>query len=493
MPGQEAGSGSAPEYGWYADGKWRTASAGTFEDHNPYNGEVHALAPRCGRSETAEAIAAAQRAFPEWARTTPGERAGYLRAAAAVVERRKKELVAALARETGASAPNANFQIGLLRDLMTQVAAWGYLPNGELLPSDLPGVRNHVERRPLGVVANIMPWNGAATLSWRAALAPLITGNTVVIKPSELAPLSAGLLIAEVVDEAGFPPGVVNVVTHAPGEAGPVADEFFDNPNVRCINFVGSVATGRHLAERAGAALKRSVLELGGYNPMIVMDDVDVEYAARVATFSAFFHQGQICMNTRKLIVHRDVYKDFTARLVDEAARLTQGDPLDPKTFVGPLITPQALATVDGRVREAVAMGAKVLTGGTHEGQVYAPTVLVDVPASATVDHEETFGPVVVVQPVDSEEEALAVANSTEYGLVASVLSGDPDRAARIGSQLRAGYVRVNAPSVGEEIHLPLGGVRDSGWGRTGPELISEFTDLIVVTVQTGKPEILLS
>lgn len=478
-------------YRWYADGQFRDAPAGTFEDHNPYTGEVHAHVARCGRAEAADAVAAADRAFHAWSQTSPAIKAELFHRAAAVVHRRRDELVAQLARETGAAAFNAGFQVDLLGTLMEQVASWGYNPTGESLPSDLPGARHYVERRPLGVVVNFVPWNGASLLSWRSALAPLVFGNTVVIKPSELAPLSAGVLIAEVAHEAGFPPGVINVVTHAPGEAGPIADEFFENPAVRCLNFIGSVATGRYLAERAGKALKRTVMELGGYNPLLVMDDVDLDYAVRVATFSAFWHQGQVCMNARKILVHERIYEEFTQRLASAAQKLPMGDPSDPTTFIGPLITPAAVEQVDRRVREATDLGARALCGAAYEGQIYSPTVLVDVPDSATINHEETFGPVVVVQPVRDEDEAIDIANRPMYGLCAGVLADDQTRALKIAARLQAGAIRVNMVTISDEIHLPLGGVRDSGWGRSGPTgYRDDFTDVIAITIQSGQQQL---
>src|SRR6201991_2826759 len=213
-------------------------------------------------------------------------------------------------------------------------------------------------RRPLGVVASFTPWNGASILSWRTVVSPIVAGNTVVVKPSEFAPISAGLMIAEIADEAGFPPGVINVVPHAPGEAGNMSDEIFENPNVRVINLIGGVKTARYLAERAGKTLKRTVLELGGYNPMIILDDVDVDYAVRMATFGSFFHQGQICLNTRKIIIQRRIYDEVLTKYVERTKTLPSGDPLAPRTIIGPLIHQGAVNLMDERIREAVKLGA---------------------------------------------------------------------------------------------------------------------------------------
>ena len=296
--------------------------------------------------------------------------------AAGIVERRREEIVTLLATETGCASAFAGFQVVTAIRLLRQASNWGYLPVGEIIRSDMPGTFAMALRKPLGVVAGITPWNGAHVLTWRTVVNPVAFGNTVVLKPSEEAPVSAGLLLPEIMAEAGFPAGVVNVVTHAPGEAAPIADEFFERPEVRCINFTGSSATGRLLAERAGRHLKRCVLELGGYNPLIVLADADLEYAVEAAAFAAFFHQGQICMNARKVIVERPVYDEFMERLVARTAALSIGDPAKAGTVIGPLINAAAVQRVAREVDEAVGAGAKVLAGGRADGPCYQPTIL---------------------------------------------------------------------------------------------------------------------
>jgi acyl-CoA reductase-like NAD-dependent aldehyde dehydrogenase len=315
---------------------------------------------------------------------------------------------------------------------------------------------------------------------------PVAFGNTVVLKPSEEAPVSAGLLLPEIMAEAGFPAGVVNVVTHAPGEAVPIADEFFERPEVRCINFTGSSATGRLLAERAGRHLKRCVLELGGYNPLIVLADADLDYAVEAATFAAFFHQGQICMNARKVIIERPVYDEFVARLVTRTAALSVGDPADAGTVIGPLINAAAVERVTREVGEAVDAGAKVLAGGRADGPCYQPTILAEVPAGARIHSEETFGPVVVAQAADTADEAVAIANSTRYGLSAGLITGDNQRGFALARQIESGVVHVNNQTVADEPQLPLGGVKDSGWGRSGPASMADFTELQWITTRDG-------
>ena len=478
------------DYQHYIDGKWQSADSGdVFDDIEPYTGTVLARVAAGGPAEAKRAVEAAARAFEPWAQLPPVEKAKLFFKAAEIVERRRTEIADMLARETGSTLLFAMFQQDLVIQTLRQAAAWVYLPKGEVLQSDRPGTHSVGIRRPLGVVASFTPWNGANILSWRAVLSPLAAGNTVVVKPSEFAPVSAGLMVAEIAEEAGFPPGVINVVTHAPGAAPAIADEFFASNDVRCINLIGGVKTAKALAERAGRTLKRTVLELGGYNPMLVLDDVDVDEAVRAATFGAFFHQGQICLNTRKVIVRREIYDEFLTKFVARTKTLAAGDPQDPATIIGPLITPQAVQTVDERVREAVAAGAKVHTGGTYEGQIYQPTILTDVPYDVTMSNDETFGPVVIVEPVDSDDEAVAVANRVQYGLTSSILAGDTYRAFELAPRIQAGIVNVNSPTVNDEIHAPMGGVRDSGWGRTGPDSLADFTDVIWINARTDIPQ----
>jgi acyl-CoA reductase-like NAD-dependent aldehyde dehydrogenase len=395
-----------PVYRYFSGGQWLDAES-RFDDYEPYSGEVFAHVAGCGRLEAQSAVDAAAAAFEEWAKTTPAARAALFLAAAEIVKRRSAEIADILIRETGATRRFANFQLDRVVNRLQQAASWVYLPQGEVLRSDVPGTYLTAVRRPLGVVASFSPWNGAAILGWHAVLFPLVAGNTVVLKPSELAPVSAGLIMAEIVEEAGFPAGVVNVIPHAPGAAAPIGDEFFENHQVRCINFIGSVGTARMLAERAGRALKRSVMELGGYNPLIVCEDVDLDYAARLGAFSAFFHQGQICSNARKMLVHRGIYEDFLDKLVTKTKSLPIGDPARTDTIIGPLITSEAVAMVHKRVQEAVAKGAQILTGGQFHGQVYEPTVLVDVPDDAVVWCEEKFWAVVLVHPLESADQAI--------------------------------------------------------------------------------------
>ena len=475
-------------YQYFADGEWRDAEGGKlFDVYRPYDRSVYARVAAGGRAEARIAVEAAAAAFPAWSQTTPAERAALFFKAAEIVKRRRAEIAEILAQETGSTISFATFQQDLVAATIEQAAGWMYLPRGEVLASNQPGSHSIGVRRPLGVVASFTPWNGANILSWRAVLSPVAAGNTVVVKPSELSPISAGLILAQIVEEAGFPKGVINVVTHAPGAAGDIADVFFESDDVRVINLIGGVKTAKMLAKRAGETLKRTTMELGGYNPMIILDDVDVDYAVRAATFGSFFHQGQICLNTRRIIVQRKIADEFIEKFAARTRTLKSGDPQDHSTVIGPLITPAAVQLVDERVKEALAKGARLHTGGTFEGQIYQPTILSNVSLDATVANEETFGPVVVVEVVDTAEEAVEAANRTLYGLTSSILSGDTYKAFELAPRILAGIVNVNSPTVNDEIHAPMGGVRDSGWGRTGPDSLKEFQDVIWINSHSGQ------
>src|SRR6266511_5121046 len=359
------------EYGQFIGGDWVEASDGTFEDRDPYTGDVVARVPSAERDDARGAVEAAATAFPGWSQTPPAERQRIFLKAADVLESRREEIVELLARETGCSFGFGMFQLGFVPGLFRQAAALAYAPVGQVLPSDVPGTFAMGLRRPVGVVGAIAPWNAALILSARSIAAPIALGNTVVLKPSEWSPISGGLLWGEIFTEAGLPPGVLNIVTHAPGEAGPIGDELVENPAVRRINFTGSTETGRKLAEAAGRHLKRIVLELGGYNPLIVLADADLEYAVNATTFGAFLHQGQICMSARRVLVDRPIAEEFVGRLAAKTAGLKVGDPREHGTVIGPLINQRALDTVAGRVADAVANGARVLAGGEREGRCF--------------------------------------------------------------------------------------------------------------------------
>lgn len=472
----------------FIKGEWSAHGGPTFPVTNPLNDEVVANVAAGGRAEAEASVAAAEAAFPAWAAVTPGERQRLFLKAADITERRLEEIVPIMAAEGGASRTFAAFQIHLSAAMLRQAASWGYLPYGDLIKSDVPGRTAMVARKPLGVVAGFTPWNGAFYLAWRTFLLPMAFGNTTVIKPSELAPLSAGLIHAEILEEAGFPAGSFNVVTHAPGEASAISDVFFESRAVRCINFTGSDRTARILGEQAGRALKRMVLELGGYNPTIVLADAEVAEAVKAVTFGAFLHQGQVCMNTRKVYVAREIHDQFVEQLAERVSGLKRGDPRDPSVIIGPLINDAAVAQTQERIRDAVGRGAKVVLGGGNDGRIFEPTILTEVPADAlcTSGCDETFGPLLVIEAFDDAEAALAQAQDTPFGLSAAIMTRDQAHALDMAQRFDTGIVHINAPSMASEAALPVGGVKDSGWGRSGHYAIEDFTELRLTTMSNS-------
>jgi acyl-CoA reductase-like NAD-dependent aldehyde dehydrogenase len=475
--------------GLHIGGRWTDAEGGrTFEDGDPYTGESVASIPAGTREDAKRAIEAAAEAFPVWSQTPPAERQRIFLKAADILEERQKDVGSWLTRETGATFGFAMFQLQFVPNLFRQAAALAYAPMGEIIPSDTGAFAMGI-RRPVGVVGAIAPWNAALILSARAIAAPLALGNTVVLKPSEHSPYVGGLLWGEIFAEAGLPDGALNVVTHAPGEAGPIGEELTENPAVRVINFTGSTNTGRKLAEAAGRNLKRVLLELGGSNPLIVLGDADLEYAVDASAFGAFLHQGQICMSARRIIVEQSIADTFVDRLVEKTKGLKAGDPKEQDTIIGPLITEDLVATVKGRVDDVVGKGAKVLAGGDADGSVYQATLLTDVPADSEFARVETFGPVASIDVVGSADEAVERANDTPYGLSAGIITSDTDRGLALAQKIRAGIVHVNDQTVGDEPQMPFGGVKESGFGRFGgTAAISEFTELHWVTVSASHP-----
>lgn len=470
----------------FIGGSWVEAESGrSYPNHSPWTGEVLGEVAAGDGEDARRAIDAAQAAFPGWAAALPAERQQVFLRAADIIDRRRDEILHALAMETGCGVHFGGVQVRFAASLLRQAAGLGYQPNGELLPSDVRGTRAMAVRRPVGVVAAIAPWNASLVLAGRAGIGPLALGNTVVLKPSEESPYTGGALWAEILQEAGLPDGAFNVVTHAPGEAGVIGDALLASRHVRRLNFTGSTATGRRLAEKAGRQLKRAVLQLSGQNPLLVLADADVDYAVDAAAYGAFVHQGQVCMCARRIYVERPLAEEFVAKFAAKVARLPTGDPRDPATVVGPVINEWALALLERRVTEAVALGARVVAGGTPAPPCYPATVLVDVPDDAEIAQEETFGPVVLVEEVDSAEEAVARANETDLGLAASVITGDTYRGTTLAARLEAGIVHVNDQPVNDEPHMPFGGVKDSGWGRFGLGFAAEeFSELQWVTAR---------
>jgi len=476
----------AKEFRMYIDGAWVTALDGdSYDDFNPYTGEVFARVPAGRRADAKRAVEAAAAAFPAWSRSLPSERQSLFLRAADILEKKKDEIIGFLAEETGCTFGFASFQAAFTPGLLREAAAQVHQANGEIIPSDLPDAFYMAIRQPVGVVAGIGPWNAPLILSLRSICMPIAYGNTAVLKPSTEASISGGIVIAQVFHEAGFPKGVLNVVTNGPGRSAEIGDELIENPKVRRINMTGSSAVGRQLAEKAGRHLKRVALELGGQNPMIILRDADIDYAVNAAAFGAFLHQGQICMSTRRILIEKPIAASFTERFVRKVSGLKVGNPKDPETIVGPIINRSQLEDIRKNVEAAVRDGARVLCGAKMEGLCYYPTVLSGVKRGTPFSYEETFGPVVSITEVENEEQAIEIANETSYGLSASVITRDFNKGLAIAERIESGIVHINDQTVHDEPQVPFGGIKDSGWGRFGGRAgLEEFTELRWISMQ---------
>jgi benzaldehyde dehydrogenase (NAD) len=468
-------------------GEWVDAgSERTFERTNPYTGEPAGSAAAASREDAKAAADAAAQAFPEWSATPPAARRELLTKAAGILGERAQDIARTVTEETGGTFGWGMFNCSLASGMLIEAAAMTTAVTGEIIPSDVPGLTAMGVRQPAGVVVGIAPWNAPVILATRAVATPLAFGNTVVLKASEVSPRTHGE-VARALHDAGLPPGVINLITHEADDAPDVVDELIAHPAVRRINFTGSTRVGRLIAENAARHLKRVLLELGGKAPMVVLPDADLDEAVAAAKFGAFMHQGQICMSTEKVVVDRSLADDFAGRLGEKASALKVGDPTDPETQIGPLVNPSAIERITEMVEDAVSKGAEVVTGGEADGSLFPPTVLKGVGPDMRVYGEESFGPLVGVISVDGPEEAVRVANDTEYGLAAAVFGGHVPSALDVARQIESGICHVNGSTVHDEPQMPFGGVKASGWGRFGGKAaIEEFTELRWITIQEG-------
>jgi acyl-CoA reductase-like NAD-dependent aldehyde dehydrogenase len=463
------------------------ASGGaTFERLNPITGAGASRAAAATPEDAVAAADAAAAAFPAWSTMGPNARRAVLSKAAGLLEARAGEFVELMAGETGSTAGWAQFNVRLAAGMLREAAALTTQISGEVIPSDKPGCIAMAIRQPAGVVLGIAPWNAPVILGVRAIATPLACGNTVVLKASEVCP-GTHRLIGEVMREAGLPAGTVNVVTNAPEDAADVISALIAHPAVRRINFTGSTRVGRIIAEKAAHHLKPVLLELGGKAPLVVLDDADLDAAVAAAAFGAFMNQGQICMSTERLVVDSAVADAFVEKLAAKAKTLKAGDPREAKTPLGSLVGPEASQRILGLVHDAVQKGAKLMAGGEAQGTLMGATVLDHVTPAMRIYAEESFGPVVTVVRASGVDEAVRIANDTEYGLSAAVFGRDIARALDVAKRIDSGICHVNGPTVHDEAQMPFGGVKASGYGRFGGKAgIAEFTELRWITIETG-------
>jgi benzaldehyde dehydrogenase (NAD) len=467
--------------GKICSGGWRTAAGGTVDVVDKSTGERMARVGLANAADVAEACKRARAAFRGWAATPPAERAAILRKAADIIEGAKDEIATFDIRETGGFRPKAEFEVTVAAGELREAALLTEHEARRVIEAT-PEMESVAVRVPLGVVGVISPWNAPLILSIRSVAPALALGNTVVLKPDVQTPISGGYAIAAALFAAGLPEGALHVL---PGDAEPGAALTTD-PNVAMISFTGSTAVGRKVGEAAGRTLKRVALELGGNSPFIVLDDADLELATSAGAFGSFFYQGQICMASSRHLVHEKIADAYVKLLVERTKKLTVGDPAVERVALGPLINDQQLDRVTGIVDRSVKAGAHVATGGTHEGRFYRPTVLTGVTADMAAFSDEIFGPVAPVTTFRNDDEAIELANRTEYGLSSAVFSNDVQRAMRIAERLNTGLVHINDQTVNDNPKIPFGGFGASGnGGRFGAvSNLEEFTTWRWMTIR---------
>ena len=461
-------------------------SGRTTEDINPYTGQAHATVAAAGPEDVTAAVDAASASLDDWMAMAPTARRRIFLKAADLLESRMEEGVALMAGEVGGVRGWAQFNTMLAADILREAAGAITQSKGEVLASDTPGAYSLAMRQPFGVVAALSPWNAPFILGMRALAIPLAVGNTVVLKPSEDAPLSCGLFLADTLVEAGLPPGVLNVVTNDPEDAADVVSTLIADRRVRCVNFTGSTEVGRKIGVQAAQHLKPAILELGGKNSLVVLKDADIEYAVDAATFGSYMNAGQICMSIDRVIVDASIAEEFTDRFAAKVAELPHGDPTDPHTVVGPAVNERSAQRQYALIQDAVVKGATVRAGGqTLEHAVVPATLLTDTTPEMTLYDNEIFGAVTTVLPADGSAHAIRLANDTHYGLTAGVISENLHDGIEVARRLRTGIVHVNDQTVADEPQAPFGGIQDSGYGKFGGQAgIDSFTELRWVTVQ---------
>lgn len=488
-----ANDGRSPAAAWLEAGRWSgkyfpgewTAARSTIGVREPATGTLLGEVGESRPDDLPAVVAQARAAQAQWAEKTAEERAAIFRRAAGVFEANRKELTDLVIRETGGLRGKAEVEVqGSIEELFHSAAIL-VQPEGHILPSRNPERLSLARRVPLGIVGVIAPWNFPMLLAMRSVAPAIALGNAVILKPDPQTPIVGGVAIARAFEDAGLPAGVFNVVN---GGAA-VGEALVEAKGVRMITFTGSTAVGRRVGELAGKHLKRVALELGGKSPFIVLDDADLEAAASAGAWGSYLHQGQICMASGRHVVLRKVAADYVDLLARKAAALPVGDPFREHVAIGPLINAKQLARVDQIVRDTVAAGARLMTGGTHEGPFFRPTVLHEVRPGMPAYDLEIFGPVAPVVVAEDEEDAIRIANDTDYGLAGAVQTASLERGLRVARRIRAGLVHINDQTVADYAEIPFGGMGASGNGSRFGSMNNweEFTEWQWLTVG-GKP-----
>ncbi|MGW6404047.1 aldehyde dehydrogenase family protein [Streptomyces sp. NPDC055134] len=472
----------------YIDGSWRPGrGAWDIIDFNPYNGDKLASITVASADEVDEAYRAAERAQKSWADTNAYTRRLVFERALRLVEEREDEISDAIVDELGGTRLKAGFELHLAKEFLRESIQLALRPQGRVIPSPVDGKENRLYRVPVGVVGVISPFNFPFLLSLKSVAPALALGNGVVLKPHQNTPICGGSLVAKIFEDAGLPAGLLNVVITDIAEIG---DALLTHPVPKVISFTGSDEVGQHVATVCASQFKHAVLELGGNSALTVLDDADIDYAVDAAVFSRYVHQGQVCMAANRILVDRTVEKEFTEKFVAKVRSLKVGDPRDPSTVIGPVINSTQAEAVSGVVDQALAEGATALLHGKVVGNLVEPSVLTGLPADSPVLRQEIFGPVALLIPFDGDEEAVAVANDTPYGLSGAVHTRDVERGVAFARRIDTGMIHVNDGTVHDEPLVAFGGEKRSGLGRlNGEATVEAFTTQKWISVQHGRSQ----
>ncbi|ALS25407.1 aldehyde dehydrogenase [Paenibacillus naphthalenovorans] len=468
----------------FINGEWvEGRSDQTYDIVNPYDHSVVTTVRLATSQQLHEAIDMAKQAQKKWAKSSADERKTVIYKAAEYLKANRAAIVDIIVRETGGTLLKANVEVHLALEVLEEAIHYAdAIDQVREIPSAIEGKVNHIRRLPLGVVASISPFNFPMNLSMRTIAPAIALGNSVVHKPDIQVGLTGGSIIAKAFEHAGLPHGVFNMILTDITEIG---DDLLTHPHVGLISFTGSTAVGRHIGEIAGRNLKRVILELGGNSPFVVLSDADVDRAVDAAVFGKFIHQGQICMIINRIIVHKDKHDEFVQKFVERAKALPCGDPRDPNTMIGPLINERQLEKAVSAIEAAKRDGAKMALEGKREGNVLTPYVFIDVDNSSKLAQTELFAPIATIIKANTDEEAIIMANETEYGLSSSIFTTDLAKGEELALQIESGMTHINDQTVNDSPNIPFGGNKASGSGRFGnPWIIDEFTITKWVSVQ---------
>ena len=466
----------------YINGEWRSGSSSSIlENRNPYTNEVLYTYKSANEQDVKDAYEAAYEASKLWASISPSERIGYLEGLVKVFEEEKETVYDVIREEGGSSLAKCDFEFFTSISIIKLAMSYPERMKGTILPSNIPGKENYIIKEPKGVIGVIAPWNDPLVLAMRSVIPAIALGNTVVLKPASDTPASS-LMIADFFDKAGFPKGVINVVV---GKGSEIGDSIVSNPIPSLISFTGSTEVGRHVGEVAGYHLKDVSLELGGNNAMVVLKDADIDQAVNAAVFGSLFNQGQVCMALNRILVPEEIHDDFVEALVKKVKILKVGNPADPEVFIGPIINSSQIEKIENYIEGTIKQGAKVVLEGKTEGSVVYPWILTDVKNDMPTACNEVFGPVISIIRTKNEEEAIAIANDTIYGLSGSVFTKDIYHGMEVAKQIKSGMVHVNDQSINDEPHVMFGGEKASGLGRfNGEWVINKFTTDRWISIQ---------